>query len=103
MSSRAPSSATAAAVVAGMTDVERYDFDRLGYIIVRNFLTSSETEQLRGAVDRLEAHARARLPDGAAQLEVAPPIKHGPNGGVYLLHSIDNKSAILATRLTVIR
>lgn len=82
-STSAMATSSAAEAILGMTEAERYDFDRLGYIHVPGFLTASETEQLRGAVDRLEAHARAHLPDGAGQHEVAPPIKHGPNGGVY--------------------
>ena len=37
---------SAAEAIAGMTEAERYDFDRLGYIHVPGFLTASETELL---------------------------------------------------------
>jgi len=40
-----------------MTDVEQYEFDRQGYIVIENMLTDREVDVLRRAVDSLEAHA----------------------------------------------
>jgi hypothetical protein len=62
-----------------MTDRERYDFDRLGYIIIPGFLDSVETAQLRAAVDALEEHAVSMLPGG----EPVPPLKKSPWGATY--------------------
>ena len=63
----------------GMTDRERYDFDRLGYIIIKGFLDAKETVQLRDAVDALEEHAARNLPNG----EPTVPLKQSPWGATY--------------------
>ena len=52
--------ATGAFLCAGekleMTEAEKYEFDRLGYLVLREFMTPAETESLRVATDKLEAH-----------------------------------------------
>jgi hypothetical protein len=52
-----------AEVGAGMSAGELYDFDRLGYIVIRGFLTQHEVARLLPAVERVEADAIANLPD----------------------------------------
>lgn len=40
-----------------MTEIEQYEFDRQGYIVIKDMLTHQEVESLRLAVDVLEEHA----------------------------------------------
>lgn len=42
-----------------MTDIEKYEFDRLGYLVLPGLLSSTAVAQLADAVDRLEQHALA--------------------------------------------
>ena len=44
-----------------MTEIEQYEFDRQGYIVIPGFLNGSEVAQLAGAVDRLLDHAEHHL------------------------------------------
>ena len=47
-----------------MDTAEQYEFDRTGYLVIRDFLTPGEVKTLAEAADRLEEHAlpRASLP-----------------------------------------
>ncbi|MBA3708247.1 MAG: phytanoyl-CoA dioxygenase family protein [Planctomycetes bacterium] len=45
-----------------MDDAERFDFDRQGYLVIRNLLSSAEVASLTSAVDALEEHALAHAP-----------------------------------------
>ncbi len=58
-----------------MDDIERYEFDRQGYIVIRDMLDSDTVSSLAAAVDELEAHALPRLED--------PPRKASPWGPDY--------------------
>jgi hypothetical protein len=40
-----------------MTEIEQYEFDRQGYIVIKNMLTDQEVASLRSTVDVLEEHA----------------------------------------------
>ena len=40
-----------------MNKIEQYEFDRVGYIVIPNFLTDEELKSLSAAIDALEAHA----------------------------------------------
>jgi hypothetical protein len=40
-----------------MTDIEQYEFDRQGFLILQDFLTEDEVSQLRPVIDELEQHA----------------------------------------------
>jgi hypothetical protein len=44
-----------------MDDVEKYEFDRQGYLVLPGLLSPAEVQSLTDAVDRLEQHALARL------------------------------------------
>lgn len=44
-----------------MTDIEKYEFDRLGYLVLPGLLSSAEVAPIARAVDELEAHALARV------------------------------------------
>jgi hypothetical protein len=55
-----------------MDPIEKYEFDRLGYLVIRNLLTAGEVTTLTATVDELEEHALAHL-----QL---PPRKLAPWG-----------------------
>jgi hypothetical protein len=75
--------ATGAFLTAGRTEMspaEQYEFDRLGYLVLRDFLSPEETAVLAAATDRVEEHANAQFgPDGTP----APPHKSAPWGGTY--------------------
>lgn len=43
-----------------MNKIEQYEFDRVGYIVIPNFLNDDELESLSVAIDALEAHALAQ-------------------------------------------
>jgi hypothetical protein len=58
-----------------MDDIERYEFDRVGYAVIRDMLTADETARLRGAIDALEEHALERID--------APPRKQAAWGQNY--------------------
>ena len=40
-----------------MNEIELYEFDRQGYIVIRDFLRPTEVDSLSGAIDNLEQHA----------------------------------------------
>ena len=43
-----------------MNKIEQYEFDRVGYIVIPNFLTAEEVRTLSSAIDALEEHALAQ-------------------------------------------
>jgi len=44
-----------------MDQIEQYEFDRLGYLVIKDMLTETETAALQEAVDTLEEHAVRHL------------------------------------------
>lgn len=46
-----------------MTEIERYEFDRNGYLVIPQILSADETAGLAQAVDVLKAHAEAHIDD----------------------------------------
>jgi len=58
-----------------MNDIEKYEFDRLGYAVIKNMLTKSEAAGLLDATNELEAHALAHIN--------AAPRKQSPWGQNY--------------------
>ena len=58
-----------------MNAIEQYEFDRLGYIIIKDFLSPGEVAQLARAVDALEEHAVRNVD--------LPPRKYSGWGGNY--------------------
>ena len=58
-----------------MNEIERYEFDRQGFVVIENLLTTGQIAPLAAAVDALEEHAVARLD--------APPRKRSPWGAEY--------------------
>ena len=58
-----------------MTEIERYEFDRQGFLVIGEMLTAAQVANLAAAVDALEEHAVARLD--------APPRKRSPWGREY--------------------
>ena len=63
-----------------MTDIQKYEFDRLGYLVLPGFLTSAETQTLATAIDALEEHAAAHVK--------LPPRKTAAWGSEYHLSLI---------------
>ena len=59
---------------------EIYEFDRLGYLVLRNFLTPVEVKSLLSATERLEARANSQLPANGIPLQ---PHKKAPWGALY--------------------
>src|SRR5207245_860916 len=58
-----------------MGPIEIYEFDRCGYLVIRDLLAEDQVAALRAAVDDLEAHARRHLG--------RPPEKKSPWGPIY--------------------
>ncbi len=58
-----------------MNEIQRYEFDRQGFVVIENLLTKAQAARLAAAVDALEEHAVARL--------AAPPRKRSPWGPEY--------------------
>ena len=58
-----------------MNEIEQYEFDRVGYIVINNMLTGEQVASLAAAVDRLEEHAAAHVDE--------PPRKVSPWGAEY--------------------
>ncbi len=58
-----------------MDSNEQYEFDRLGYLVIKAMITPAEVQSLRIAVDRLEEHALANIDK--------PSRKRSPWGGDY--------------------
>ena len=49
-----------------MNTIEQYEFDRVGYIVIPNFLTEEELKSPSAAIDAVEEHALSqadRAPD----------------------------------------
>jgi ectoine hydroxylase-related dioxygenase (phytanoyl-CoA dioxygenase family) len=44
-----------------MTDIQKYEFDRLGYLVLPGILNAAECARLAAAMDGLEEHAAARV------------------------------------------
>ena len=44
-----------------MTEIEKYEFDRSGYIVIKNLLKESDLKNLSDSVDMLEKHALRNL------------------------------------------
>ena len=62
-----------------MTAAEKYEFDRLGDLVLRDFLSAEDVLSLRMATEKLEAHANAMIaPEPGA--EPQPPYKLSPWG-----------------------
>ena len=66
-----------------MTETEKYEFDRQGFIILPDFLTQQEVDCLKPAIQKLEKHAREHY-----QLEprnIRKPNYHfNPEGGYHV-------------------
>lgn len=58
-----------------MTEIERYEFDRQGFIVIENMLTEKQVSSLTAAIDSLEEHAVLHVEK--------PPRKKSPWGAEY--------------------
>ena len=68
-----------------MNEIERYEFDRQGYLIIRNMLSESQTRDLSAAIDALEDRAEARLSRPADKVSAwGPEYRHDAEHGYYV-------------------
>ena len=58
-----------------MNEVQRYEFDRQGFLVIEGMLSAAQVARLAEAVDSLEEHAVARID--------APPRKLSSRGFEY--------------------
>ena len=68
-----------------MNEIEKYEFDRLGYIVIPNFLTDAEVKSLAAAIDAAEEDALAQLdrpPDKVSAYGLE--YRHNPEKGYYV-------------------
>lgn len=70
-----------------MTDIQKYEFDRLGYLVVPGILSAAECQQLTAAIDALEEHALARVaqpPRKKSPWDWAPEYHANPEKGYHV-------------------
>ncbi|MEE2993425.1 MAG: phytanoyl-CoA dioxygenase family protein [Gemmatimonadota bacterium] len=67
-----------------MNDIERYEFDRQGYIIIEQMLNPPEVDSLAAAVDKLETHALAHVNQPPRKKSAwGPEYHHNVDRGYY--------------------
>ena len=57
-----------------MTSIEQYEFDRLGYLVLKNLLAPVEVSALSQAINATEEHAPSQLSPGQNNMFRAWPI-----------------------------
>ena len=68
-----------------MNDIERYEFDRLGYLVIRDMLDASQVRELSAAIDALEDHAEAQLSRPVDKVSAWGPVyRHHAGRGYYV-------------------
>jgi hypothetical protein len=68
-----------------MDPIEAYEFDRCGYLVIREMLTAEDLAALRSAVDELEAHALPRVDQPPQKKSLWGPIYHAnPERGYHV-------------------
>ncbi len=68
-----------------MTDIEKYEFDRLGYLVLPGLLKPEEALILASVIDELEEHAAARVNQPPRKKSVWGPDYHAnPEKGYYV-------------------
>ncbi len=80
-----------------MNEIERYEFDRVGYITIRGLLASEQVGRLAAAVDALEEEAAARA--AAAPRRKSPTglleYHHNAERGYYVNGARENGNTII--------
>ena len=79
-----------------MNKIEQYEFDRLGYIVIPNFLTDAEMTRLSAAIDALEEHALAqadRPPDKISAIGLK--YRHDAEGGYFATGAREHGSTLI--------
>ena len=68
-----------------MNNIEQYEFDRLGYIVIRGFLTAAEVERLAHAIDAAEEDALALADRPADKISAyGLPYRHNAEKGYFV-------------------
>ena len=68
-----------------MNEIEKYEFDRLGYLVIPALLTASEVERLAEAIDALEDLATERLKRPVDKVSAwGPEYRHDRERGYYV-------------------
>ena len=68
-----------------MNEIEKYEFDRLGYLVIPALLTASEIELLAKAIDTLEDLATERLKRPVDKVSAwGPEYRHDAEHGYYV-------------------
>lgn len=67
-----------------MTDIQKYEFDRLGYLVLPGLLNAAECQKLATAIDALEEHAAARVKQAPIKKSVWGPEYHVDSDKGYL-------------------
>ena len=68
-----------------MNDIERYEFDRLGYLVIRDMLDAGQVRELSAAIDALEDHAEAQLSRPVDKVSAwGPAYRHHAGRGYYV-------------------
>jgi ectoine hydroxylase-related dioxygenase (phytanoyl-CoA dioxygenase family) len=70
-----------------MTDIQKYEFDRLGYLVIPGLLGQGEAQSLAAAIDALEEHALTRVnqpPRKKSPWDWAPEYHANPDKGYHV-------------------
>ena len=68
-----------------MNEIQKYEFDRLGYLVIPALLTASEVEGLAKAIDALEDLATERLKHPVDKVSAwGPEYRHDAERGYYV-------------------
>lgn len=68
-----------------MNEIERYEFDRQGYLIIRDMLSKSQTRDLSAAIDALEDRAEVQLSRPVDKVSAwGPEYRHDVEHGYYV-------------------
>jgi ectoine hydroxylase-related dioxygenase (phytanoyl-CoA dioxygenase family) len=67
-----------------MTDIQKYEFDRLGYLVLPGILNAAECAKLATAIDALEDHAAEHVKQAPRKQSVWGPEYHASSDKGYL-------------------
>ena len=79
-----------------MNEIEKYEFDRLGYIVIPGFLSDAEISSLSEAVDAMEEDALAQVnrpPDKISAYGL--PYRHNAEKGYYVSGAREEGNTLL--------
>src|SRR5690348_13778131 len=78
-----------------MNDLERYEFDRQGYLVIKNLLTSAEVNSLLEAVNEVEDHATRHLNEPPRKKSLWGHEYHCSDRGYHVMGTVGQGNTIV--------